>query len=186
VQIQGGLVRDSNWVAEVEVLSGIKVSACYQCKKCSNGCPVVYAMDFQPNRLMRMIQLGLKEDVLKSATIWVCASCETCSTRCPNDIEIATLMDHLRQAAIREGKVEKEKNTPIFHQTFLASIRKHGRVHELMMIGEYRLKTKDFLSDLRLGWEMFKRGRLKLFPAGVKSKREIEEIFKRSEKEESR
>jgi hypothetical protein len=55
-----------------------------------------------------------------------------------------------------------------------------------MMIGEYRLKTKDFLSDLRLGWEMFRRGRLKLFPAGVKSKGEIEEIFKRSEREERR
>jgi heterodisulfide reductase subunit C len=184
VQIQGGLVRDSNWIVEVEALSGIKVSACYQCKKCSNGCPVVYAMDFQPNRLIRMIQLGLKEDVLRSATIWVCASCETCSTRCPNDIEIAALMDHLRQASIREGKVEKEKNTPIFHQTFLSSIRRNGRVHELMMIGEYRLKTGDFMSDLRLGWEMFKRGRLKLFPAGVKEIREIREIFKRSEEKE--
>jgi heterodisulfide reductase subunit C len=186
VQIHGGLTREPAWVAELEAESGIKVSACYQCKKCSNGCPVVYAMDFQPNRLIRMIQLGLKEDVLKSATIWVCASCETCSTRCPNDIDIAALMDHLRQAAIREGKVEKEENTPTFHQTFLSSIRRNGRVHELMMIGEYRLKTKDFLSDLRLGWEMFRRGRLKLFPAGVKSKGEIEEIFKRSEREERR
>jgi len=186
MQIQGGLKREPAWLTEIETLSGIKVSACYQCKKCSNGCPVVSAMDFQPNRLIRMIQMGLKEDVLRSSTIWVCASCETCSTRCPNDIEIATLMDHLRQAAIREGKVEKEKNTPIFHQTFLSSIRKHGRVHELMMIGEYRFKTKDFMSDLRLGWEMFKRGRLKLFPAGVKGRREIEEIFKRSEKEERR
>lgn len=186
MQIHGELTQEPAWVADLETESGIKVSACYQCKKCSNGCPVVYAMDFQPNRLIRMIQLGLKEDVLKSATIWVCASCETCSTRCPNDIEIATLMDYLRQAAIREGKVEKERNTPVFHQTFLSSIRKHGRVHELMMIGEYRLKTKDFLSDLRLGWEMFKRGRLRLFPAGVKSKGEIEEIFKRSEREERR
>lgn len=185
MRIEGEGKLEPTWWSEVEARSGIKVSACYQCKKCSNGCPVVYAMDIQPNRVIRMIQLGLKDEVLKSSTIWVCASCETCSTRCPNDVDIARLMDLLRQMSIQEGKV-KDGKTAIFHETFLSSIRRFGRVHELMMIGEYRAKTRDFMSDLRLGWEMFKRGRLKLFPSGVKGKKEIREIFRRSEKEEVR
>ncbi|MBW1768645.1 MAG: hypothetical protein JRJ65_16565 [Deltaproteobacteria bacterium] len=71
------IVPDHNWLAEVEKNSGVKVSACYQCKKCSAGCPVTFAMDYLPNQMLHMIQIGLKEEVLKSATIWVCASCET-------------------------------------------------------------------------------------------------------------
>lgn len=174
----------SKWVEDIESLSEIKLSRCYQCKKCSNGCPVVYAMDYPPNRLIKMIQFGFKEEVLKSSTIWICASCETCNTRCPNDIEIPKLMDYLRQEALRENLVEKEKNIPIFHQVFLSSIRRYGRVHELMMIGEYRLRIKDFKSDLKLGWEMFRRGRLKLFLSSISGMKELEEVFKLSEKED--
>ena len=82
---------------------GIHVQDCYQCQKCSAGCPVVFAMDYKPNQIMQMVSLGMKERVLNCKTIWVCASCYTCSTRCPNDIDIAGVMDRLRQAALREG-----------------------------------------------------------------------------------
>ena len=83
--------------------SGLNIQDCYQCQKCSAGCPVAFAMDYKPNQVMQMVLLGMKERVLSCKTIWVCASCYTCSTRCPNDIDIAGVMDWLRQSALREG-----------------------------------------------------------------------------------
>lgn len=71
----------AEFLDQVENQSGQKVRICYQCGKCSAGCPVAYAMDLLPNQVMRLVQLGLKEEVLTCATIWLCASCETCATR---------------------------------------------------------------------------------------------------------
>ena len=158
--------------------SGINVQDCYQCQKCSAGCPVAFAMDYKPNQIMQMVSLGMKERVLSSKTIWVCASCYTCSTRCPNDIDIAGVMDWLRQSALREGVTPAEKEVPLFHATLLDSIRSHGRVHELSMIGRYKMKTGKFFDDFKLGWRMFTRGKLKLFPSGVRKKREIADLFR--------
>lgn len=68
---------------EVEKASGQKMAECYQCGKCSAGCPMVGYMDLPPSQVMRLIQLGRRDTVLGSRTIWLCASCETCTTRCP-------------------------------------------------------------------------------------------------------
>jgi heterodisulfide reductase subunit C len=156
---------------------GIHVQDCYQCQKCSAGCPVVFAMDYKPNQIMQMVSLGMKERVLNSRMIWVCASCYTCSTRCPNDIDIAGVMDRLRQAALREGVEPAEKDVPLFHAAFLESIRTHGRVHELGMMARYKMKTGKFMDDFKLGWKMFIKGKLRLFPARVRGKKEIRRFF---------
>ncbi|MBW1839975.1 MAG: 4Fe-4S dicluster domain-containing protein, partial [Deltaproteobacteria bacterium] len=122
MQSESLITPDSSWLYEVEKSSGVKVSACYQCKKCSSGCPVTFAMDYLPNKLLHMIQMGLKDEVLKSATIWVCASCETCTTRCPNDIDIARIMDVMRRESLKSGLATGEKKVPVFHDAFLSSI----------------------------------------------------------------
>jgi len=159
--------------------SGHNVQDCYQCQKCSAGCPVAFAMDYKPNQIMQMVSLGLKERVLSCKTIWVCASCYTCSTRCPNDIDIAGVMDWLRQIALREGVTPAEKDVPLFHAAFLDSIRRHGRVHELSMMASYKMKTGKLFDDFKLGWKMFTRGKLKLLPSGIKKKKEISAIFQK-------
>jgi heterodisulfide reductase subunit C len=162
--------------------SGINIQDCYQCQKCSAGCPVAFAMDYKPNQIMQMVALGMKERVLSCKTIWVCASCYTCSARCPNDIDIAGVMDWLRQSALRGGVVPAEKEVPLFHAAFLDSIRSHGRVHELGMMARYKMKTGKFFDDFKLGWKMFKKGKLKLFPSGIKRKKEITELFREIKK----
>ena len=175
---------DPGFRADVEKRSGALVSACFHCMKCTNGCPISYAMDIVPNRLMRMIQLGLRDRVLSSSTIWICASCETCTTRCPNDIDVARVMDSLRQMSVKADTVA-EPQVPMFHDAFLAALKRTGRVHELEMIARYKLKNRNLLADARLGWEMFKRGRLKLFPEKIAEVKEVRHIFEQAEERSS-
>ncbi len=160
--------------------SGINVQDCYQCQKCSAGCPVAFAMDYKPNQIMQMVSLGMKDRVLSSKTIWVCASCYTCSTRCPNDIDIAKVMDWLRQTALREGVAPAEKEVPVFHAALLDTIRARGRVYELGMMARYKMKTGRYWDDFKLGWKMFTKGKLKLWPSGISRKKEIAVLFGKS------
>ena len=94
-------IRDS-FVEKVEEISGQKLLACYQCGKCSAGCPAVGEMDILPNQVIRFAQLGLKEELLESKSIWVCASCLTCNVRCPKGIKIAEVMEAVRQILLRK------------------------------------------------------------------------------------
>ena len=93
----------NSFLEEVIDVSKVDIRACYQCRKCSAGCPVVSAMDILPNQIIRQIQYGRREKVLTSGSIWICASCHTCSVRCPNDIDFAQVMDSLRHIALRSG-----------------------------------------------------------------------------------
>jgi heterodisulfide reductase subunit C len=93
----------SEFVKKVEELSGQNILACYQCGKCSAGCPVVAAMDILPSQVVRLVQLG-QEDVLKSKTIWLCASCFTCASRCPRGVDLSRIMESLREIVLRKGE----------------------------------------------------------------------------------
>jgi heterodisulfide reductase subunit C len=172
----------NSFLSEVIQVSGEKIQACYQCQKCSAGCPVAYAMDILPNQILRHIQYGHREKVLSSKTIWICASCYTCSVRCPNNIDIAKIMDVLRNLAIRSGVEPGEKDIPVFHSVFLDTIKSKGRIHELSLIIQLKLKTKDFFKDAALGWKMFRKGKIKLLPSRFGGGKEIQEIFDEFEK----
>ena len=93
-------VRDE-FVRKIEELSGQKLLACYQCGKCSAGCPAVGEMDILPNQVIRYAQLGFKEELLE---VWLCASCYTCNVRCPKGIKIAEVMEAVRQVLLRKRK----------------------------------------------------------------------------------
>ena len=93
---------DPGFAAKVEELSGEDLSRCYYCLKCSAGCPSALAMPYRPAEMVRMVQLGLKDELLASPSIWYCLHCETCGARCPNDISIAKLTQALRQMALEE------------------------------------------------------------------------------------
>ena len=96
-------IRDP-FVVKVEELSGQNLLVCYQCGKCSAGCPAVHEMDILPNQIIRFAQMGLKEELLESNAIWVCASCMTCNVRCPKGINIAEVIEALRQILLRQRK----------------------------------------------------------------------------------
>jgi heterodisulfide reductase subunit C len=90
-------------IKEIEELSGQKLLSCYQCGKCSAGCPMVEAMDILPNQIIRLLQLGQVDDVKDSKTIWICASCLTCEARCPKGVDLSKIMEAVRVLLLRKG-----------------------------------------------------------------------------------
>jgi len=79
------------------------IQQCYHCHKCRAGCPILASMDYGPDRILRLLQLGRWERVLSSRDIWLCLGCEMCGAHCPNDIDIGEVMIALRQLAAEEG-----------------------------------------------------------------------------------
>jgi len=93
----------SDFVAKVECLSGqSNLLSCYQCGKCSAGCPLASHMDILPNQIIRYAQLGMKDELINSSAIWICVSCMTCNTRCPKGINIAEIIESLRLFKLRK------------------------------------------------------------------------------------
>ena len=122
---------DSGFVGEVIRRSGLDINKCWHCQTCAGGCPFVRAMDYPPNRIIRMVQLGLRKEALERSGIWICVGCNTCSIQCPNCIDIPAVNDALRQMAMAEGAIVAEPNILNFHQAVLQSIQRHGRTHKL-------------------------------------------------------
>jgi heterodisulfide reductase subunit C len=167
-------------LATIREKSGQDILACYHCQKCVVGCPVAEFMDVPPNAIHRLIQYGRKDEILKSATIWLCAACETCGTRCPNDIDIARVMDALKQIAVKEGVKGKERDVAVMHGLFMSGIRKRGRMHEVSLIRDLKLRTGGFFKDIRLGIKMFRLGKLSLSAECVKNVKDIKQMFDRA------
>ncbi len=95
------LIRDE-LITRVQDLSGQSLLQCYQCGKCSAGCPVVHEMDIVPSEVIRLLQLGQLDEALDSKTIWICASCLQCASRCPKGVEFSSICDALRQIVLRK------------------------------------------------------------------------------------
>ncbi|MBA4416391.1 MAG: heterodisulfide reductase [Syntrophus sp. (in: bacteria)] len=173
-------MNDLSFLNEMEKASGEKISGCYQCYRCTIGCPVVADMDLYPHRVIRYIVLGERERVLTSKTIWTCLQCVTCSVRCPNDIDIAHVFDALRKIAVKEQK-EAETDTWKFDQYFMDSVKKHGRLHEIETVLRYKIEKKDFFGDAKMGMGMFIKGRMGILPHNIKDRKGLKEMFKRLE-----
>ena len=93
----------SPFVTQVEKISGQKLLACYQCGKCSAGCPMAAHMDILPNQIIRLAQLGMEEKLLKSNAVWTCVSCLTCNSRCPKSVRIAEVIEAIRETMLRSS-----------------------------------------------------------------------------------
>lgn len=174
----GYRMNDLTFLKEMEALSGQNISACYQCYRCTAGCPVVTQMDIFPHGIIRYIILGEREKVLKAKAIWTCVQCITCSVRCPNDIDIAHVFDTIRKVAIKEQKAA-ETDTWTFDKIFLDSVARHGRLHEIEAILRYKVEKKNLFEDAKMGIGMLLKGRMGIFPHNVRDREQLKEIFKK-------
>lgn len=166
--------------ASLEEKTGQRVRTCYQCRKCSSGCPVAFAMDLMPHEVMKLVQYGKESRVLGSSTIWLCASCETCTTRCPNDIDIAGVMDGLRQMALERGVEPAQPDVVRAHRSFLEGIKLTGKTNEPILIGTYKAVSGNLFDDMGLGLVMFLKRKIKLVPRFVRDREAVRRIFKAS------
>ncbi len=178
--------NDDRFMREVERRSQALVSACFQCHKCSSGCPMSPDMDLVPSQVMRLIHLGAEEQVLGCRAIWLCASCEACSTRCPMGIDIRAVMDALRMVAVERGSAPPDARGKHFNHSFLNNIRRHGRVFELEMLLAYKLRTGRFFDDMDKAPEMLSKGKLSLTPKRSGNTRHVRKVFKRAMEEEKK
>ncbi|MFB3825869.1 MAG: 4Fe-4S dicluster domain-containing protein [Bryobacteraceae bacterium] len=163
------------------------VEKCYQCGKCTAGCPVAARMDLVPNQLLRLVQLGHAGRAMRARAIWQCVGCQTCSARCPKGVDCAGALDWLRRQALAASAVAPEaRRTVAFQKTFLNNIRRHGRLNELELVGAF--KTATFLIDRQiphlfkdsmLAPRMRARGKLKLTGAKVRDRQVVDRIFSR-------
>ncbi len=158
---------------------GENVFLCYQCQKCSSGCPVTDHFDLAPNQLMRALQLGQKDAVLRSRTIWLCAMCETCAVRCPHDINITRIMDYLKILAQKEGLLAPLPPAVHFNRAALRGIRWFGKMYEAGLMGELYFRqlldgTLDLdqllRRDMPLAMKMVRNRKLKLLPSFGKTR----------------
>ncbi len=156
-------------------------SLCFQCTKCSSGCPVSDQMDMTPHQLMHCLCLGMEDRAMRANTMWICAGCFTCAVRCPNDIDITSVMDELRQKAIEQGIPCPMPEVLSFHRTFINTFARGGRMHELWMMTENNLRNLKPLHNAKLAPKMLLTGRLHILPPrGLKGFRNwIKKIWKK-------
>ncbi len=180
-------------IALVEELAHTAVVDCYQCGKCSAGCPMSEKMDVSPSTLIRLVQCDEVEKAAGAAAVWQCVACQTCSTRCPKSVNIAGVLDALKQISIERKLVHpKFKRIVAFQKTFLETIRRNGRLNELELVAGYKIRgfLGDFsiplaLKDAMLGPKMLALGKLHIKIGGpVKDKAVLKRIFDRCLKKE--
>jgi len=119
-----------------------KVRACMQCGTCSGSCASSFAMDLTPRQLWRLVQLGEKEEIFNSKTFYLCSACYYCTLRCPRGLHLTEAMGKLKQIAAREDSKPHKKSVR-FYKSFMDSVRRHGRVHEMEFMTLYFLSLKN-------------------------------------------
>jgi len=165
-------------IKRVEEISGVDLSACYQCKKCTSGCPISDKVQSSPAEIIRQLHLEAGPELLDSEIIWACASCETCTNRCPMGIDGAAVMDALRKIAL-EKKAAKGK-VPLFNWAFLKSVQLFGRSYEIGMIAAYKLGSRTFMQDTDKFATMLKKGKLAILPPRGADRAMVRRIFKKT------
>lgn len=163
-----GRARDPAFTKEVEKRSGQDISTCYQCGNCTAGCPAGFVYDRQVNQIMRGVQLGLKDQVLSSDSIWLCLGCSMCTLRCPNNIDVAGVMETLRHMARQEGHVTVP-NVEKFWFSFLDTVRAFGRTYEIGTMALYMMRSLKLATDVDLAPTALARRKLSLVPS-IKSR----------------
>jgi heterodisulfide reductase subunit C len=164
----------------VQQASGVGLSVCFQCKKCSSGCPVSKLVKSPPSEIMRRLHLGAGDELLDSDILWMCVSCETCSARCPMGIDVAAVMDALRHLALEKGAAKKEGNVSLFNRAFLKTVQMFGRTYDIAMIAAYKVGSRKFMDDTEKFPSMLKKRKIALLPRLSGDRKTTRRIFKKA------
>ncbi len=150
---------------------------CYQCGKCTAGCPMSAEMPIKVGQIMRLVQLDRRERIFRDSSIWLCLTCETCSARCPMDCEPATVLDALREMVVQRDPALLPVRIRAMHQAFLAQIRKNGRVFEMGLVMGYKVRSGALMDDMTTAPGLYARGKLALTPRKLRGIADVQRIF---------
>lgn len=166
--------------AKIARRARVNLTDCYQCGKCSAGCPMADAMDLKPQQIVRRLQMGLVDDVLQAKSPWICAGCLTCSARCPQSIEIADLMQEVRRAS-KDAHRRPVAESDIFEDLFIKKVRARGVSNEQYLAAFYNLKSGHLLQDMDNAPLMMAKGLVGLVPHNSPAKEKIKRVIDRAE-----
>jgi len=86
---------------------GENLKTCFACGVCTAGCPISEIDElYNPRKIIRMVILGMRKEVLSSDFIWLCSLCYTCYAHCPQNVKFTDVMGVLRDMAVEEGYVD--------------------------------------------------------------------------------
>ncbi len=149
----------------IQAKLGQNVYLCYQCVKCTSGCPLAAFFDWQPNQIMRAVQLGQEAIALEAQTPWLCAACQTCTTRCPQGLDINAIMEFLTREALARGVEPPVAEVNLFNEAFLREVRLWGRAYEPGLMAEMKLRQPEhLLDDLPFYLQMLKKRKVAFLP----------------------
>lgn len=173
-------------VGEIEGRYGAQLALCYQCKKCTAGCPVADAMDIRPHQLVRLARLGAAERLLTSEAIWTCVGCYTCTARCPQAVPVTELIYSLKGLALKRGMTPRKAAVPAFLRAFEETVGRYGRNRELPMLTRYFLSTdpRAALREMSTGLKLFRQGRLPLLGERFRGKSRVRAMLRRARRPE--
>lgn len=155
------------------------VAQCYQCGNCSASCPAAFTFDYMPNQVMRMLQVGLVDEVLRSKSLQNCIQCLTCTARCPRNIDVSGVFEDLKTLGVARN-LDVPENVKTFNRLFLENIAKYGRLSEAMFLVRFNLAVKRPLNDADLGMPMISKGKIEFLPKKSRGAGEIGRIYKRA------
>jgi len=159
----------------------VKLYECYQCGKCSAGCPMAGSFDLMPRQIVHLMHLGDMDSVMKSKSIWLCASCHTCVERCPHDIDIPTLIEKSRMEAQKRG-ICAVRNVKLFNDIFTETIRGFGKSQEVILEGAYNVTSGRLLQDMANVPAMLQKEIVRPELNSVKDRDHIRDIMNKCEK----
>ena len=124
------IVPSTELAAYVREACGENPSLCYQCQRCSSGCPTAGAMTIPPAQMMRMAQFGMEDRLVSDASIWRCLGCDSCTEHCPYGVSVRRLVELLRQRTMQDHYLAGTK------ETFSQDERLAVGVRALNMLGQ--------------------------------------------------
>jgi heterodisulfide reductase subunit C len=169
-----------NLLKAVREKADVDLSACYQCKKCSIGCPVANQTESPPSEIIQRLQLGAGDELLQSDLIWSCLSCETCYARCPNRINFPAIIDALKALAAGKGAARPKGFAPLFNRLFLNTVKTYGRSYDLKAIAMYKMGSGNLKQDMDKLPLMLKKRKMAILPPSGANKAKVKRIFKKS------
>ena len=159
--------------------AGVNLKDCYQCGKCTAGCPLADGMDLMPREVIRYLQLGAIDVVLNAKTPWICAQCVVCSSRCPQNVDICSTMRAGRLASKHAGK-RPVPEADIFDDEFIANVRAHGVSNEQYLAAFYNLKSGHLMQDMGNAARMLTRGLVGVAMHNTKGRAEVAALVDRA------